>query len=445
MIGKRGWIGWLVLVATIPLLLLLAIVGWQAATQRKATAELSQLKEKLVAANIPIDNSTMQRRFEERTHPEGAKAWEEVTMLCDVLVRSAPKDLPILGEGSLPRKGASGIEWKEAAKVNDFIKEFTPLRKRIAQASSYPKPVWSSGIRFDGYATLLPMLQESRNIVSLLQLDTFDALYQKDNRRALEDLRGMRATIDAFDWDFCAVALMINVAKSETLYMTIHRSMEFDLWNEKELQELGEMLGQARNSETTWKELVLGEQAMIQEAVKDPGRQLQSGLESQSGPWVHRIFPLKASDQLALLKLTQTYLSAVPRASAAHLENAKIMEESWRVAASTGPTNLRLLQPLFMTSYSSLASAFNREEEQRRLLRCALAAKQFQLKKGRWPVSVSDLAEIGLTKEDWTSLAETPFAITPDMDGVTLSSPSQSNPAVRSLFLGYVIDSITLR
>lgn len=60
-------------------------------------------------------------------------------------------------------------------------------------------------------------------------------------------------------------------------------------------------------------------------------------------------------------------------------------------------------------STQAFAAAYTRSYRERRWTRCALAIKQFQLQQERWPTSLEELTQVGLTRSDWMAKPNMPF------------------------------------
>ena len=315
---------------------------------------------------------------------------------------NAMTELPIVGNGEPLRMLEAGAKWQNDALVDDFLKQAQPLFDLIYDAAKYPTPVWQP-MEFRGIGTLLPELQESRQIQRLLQLDFEHAIVHSDTERALRDLRAMQSTADAFDWDMFMVGELVNIALHGLHYGSIQRSLYADVWNDAELEQLMAQVRQPLPLEKRWNNSIETEKAMSLSEVSN----------SRSMPEVE--LAQSAESKLALLRKYAEVQSLANEPLGQLTRGAAELEREWEQRGSQVGADIlaKLFLPPVVASY---AEAFERSERSRRLVLTSLAVKRFHLANDRWPEQLPELSQVGLSPEDWTlpGIGPLGYAIEPD-------------------------------
>ena len=200
-------------------------------------------------------------------------------------------ELPIVGNGKTLRTLEAGAKWEADALVDDFLEQARPLFDLLYDAAKYPTPVWQP-MEFHGIETLLPELQDSRQIQRLLQLDFEHAIVHSDTERALRDLQAMQTTADAYDWNMFLVGQLVNIALHGLHHQSIQRSLYADVWSAEQLEQLMAQVRQPLPLEKSWNATIESEKVMSLSAVSG-SRSLPGEVE----------LALSAESKLALLRM----------------------------------------------------------------------------------------------------------------------------------------------
>ena len=404
---RLKWVG---IVSLVPVVFVVAVLCYLGIQESIAAGELKQKLTNIRQAGEPVDNESLARFFEGMSHKEGTEAWTEILDLSQAVNSSVnyTSKLPIVGQGELPSPLIPGSDWADEALVAEYLKEIRPVLKRLYQADSFPKPVWMP-LAFDGIYTLLPQIQESRSLARFLELDAMHALYHKDSDRALKDIVAMRSVADAFDWRFCLVTNLVNLAHLGLQRNTIERSLAMNVWSEEQLSSLSEQVKQRYDVVDSWRQSFAGERAMAYSFLDNPAKRIA---EMDNNP-IARL-PVLSSTRLALLAAYEELQHCAVAGEAGLLDRTKNVEQqlvSTRFQVSIQNIYLGLLMP----GIQAYASAFDRLETGRRFTLTSIAIKQYQLKNKRWPKSLSELTEVGLMLEDWTTTNHQTFGY--EVDG----------------------------
>ena len=384
---------WIATICLIPMVLFGLFLCYLAYRETMAYRELN---DKLVAirqAGEPIDDESMAKHYEKTTHKEGTEAWTEALELVRSTNAIAGR-LPVVGEGNLPRDFGPGVEWPDEPRVAEFLREVRPLLNKIYIADAFPKPVWMP-IAFDGYFTSQEVLQSTRSLARILELDTSHALFHKEGERALKDIRSLQSVARAFDSEISMVTKMITTAIQSMHKDSINRSLAMAVWNDEQLAELSEQARQPYDVPKAWKSSFVGERALALTAVRD-SRSLARSIGDYNNP-LYRL-PILPSGKLSFLRAFDAALDVSSASTSELVGRAKVAEQTLLQRTSvdflTGP---------FFPAVVSFAEMFDRDEVFRRLTVTSLGVKRFQLLNKRFPKNLPELANLGLMDRDWTT------------------------------------------
>ncbi len=401
---KAFWLRWPFLITVIPLTLLLVAATalgfneWRAAD--RVEAELARIQ----AAGYPVDDASMSRWFLDNASQEGTAQWSELLSL--VTVGSSGfqlEQLPYLGNAPIPAEIVPAGRWDEEPAVAEFLQWMQPVINGIHAAIEYPTPVWQP-IEFRGFATLLEELQNSRNLVRLLSLDVEHALYHGESDRALRSLQAMQGVSDAFDWQACMVADLVNMALRQSYHLMIQRSLVSAPWSEAQLQMLHDRLAVPRDVSKRWRNVVAGERAFLNATLSHASSSGISSSELEGLDWLWRVPTVRESAFAAYRDMEAIGSEGMTGLG----ERAQALARSW-FSSPTGFGQLFLINYLFSPAVESYARAIEREEMSRRLTLTAVAIKRFQLRSGQWPERLDQLQQVGLVPTDWHTVSAGPF------------------------------------
>ncbi len=406
---KSFWLRWPFLLVVIPLALFLVLLVALAIQENQASnrvqVELTQLRQ----AAIPVDDVSMSQWYAENTSRERTADWGEILRL----VESAPGNfgdfdrLPYVGNGERPAEIGAAATWPQEPEVAQFLQWMRPVIDQVRTAAEPPTPVWQP-ISFQGFGTLLPQLQSSRNVVRLLNLDVEHALHHRDSDRALRGLASMRGTADAFDSQTCMVDLMVQIALRQVHHTMIRRSLTVELWDEEQLQQLSEQVGPPTDIASRWQRVIAGERAMMLASLSEPSHWQPVDVSRVAVQWM---FALPSSR----MRLLETYrdMESIGAGGLDGLsQRAAAWERTWAGDGSSPPSMLLTLGQMhrsLLPATADFAAVIEREEDSRRFSQTALAIKRFQLQEQRWPEALRELVQAGLPASDWNTVSAGPF------------------------------------
>ncbi|QDV27486.1 hypothetical protein [Aureliella helgolandensis] len=385
----------------IPLVMILVAACWFAWREWNAAQQFDRALAQLRSEHRVVDNASAEADLRARTHTEGTAAWNRISYRCSNSWTGSLTDrLPHLGNAPQLYPLNAESDWDEASQAGEYLTWMAPLIDEIDAASSYPTPVWQP-ILFDGFSTLLEPLQNSRQIARLLALETEYAIYTSDTKRALRGLRLMKLTADAYDWNNFLVGKLINIALHGMQEQMIRRSLQADIWSLEELVELRSLIAPAEDIQQIWPQLVDSERAMSVEYLAD--RQRTNGRWAGMS-WLSQIPSIRQE----YWRMTERWSTLGSEGLAGLVQRSHQMEDDFAAEARSDVLS-NPIYALLGPAYSSIATAFQRQEDTRRLTLTALGIKQFQMTEKRWPENLSELEAVGLSPTETSTLTEGPF------------------------------------
>ena len=404
---------WLLL---FPLVVLLAVAAYLIISEWSAAKTNRTQFEQWAATGIPYDSATLQKSYDERTHPEGTPDWIEITRLvywgAEV---EAFKQLPYLGnEGQEPANlvpGGKPIDWPGEPLVASYLEEMQPVIDLIEQASEHPTPA-RFPVNFHGIDTLLPHVQNSRKILWLLSLDCDFAYFNQDNKRALRDLSLMKATAEAYDGRECLVSGLVNVALRSMRMGAMRRTLSYCEWTEAELQILRDSLTSPEEVSDRWQDLMLHERAFGLSFVGESPEKLAQSIGLKK--------PFKLFTRHSEVKNTiEGYQRMVDLPIGADVKQ-------WRKQAAaledwaTRTLSSNSLAGMLLPAVGSCFEAEIRNEEERRWTLTAVAIQQFKQQNEKWPTRLAELESVGLKFDDYSDTEQNVFGYEIEGDKVFL-------------------------
>ena len=226
----------------------------------------------------------------------------------------------------------------------------------------------------------------------------------------------MRTTAAAFDWDFCMIAELVEVALRTIHRDAIRQSLAHTDWEPAQLDQLLAQVASEWDVATHWRRTSAGERAMVL-AWLQGGGDMDGMLPRGTAGLPARLLLIPSGTQRYLEHLAefqQLGEGGVPGIAA----RARDWEQG--VFQPNGRQFSDALTALFLPAVAAVAVTYERDELDRRLTRTALGVKRYRTSEGSWPERLSDLAAVGLEPKDWTALQAGPFGYKIEGKGVVL-------------------------
>ena len=377
-------------IVLIPIALVILVIGYLALTEAIAWRENRAAIFSLHNELNPLAPEFALQKYDKDYSSAGTIAWNRVFDLSSGPVRSRlSKTLAYIAPGNVPEDFGGEKPWKPDQDTIEYCQSIKPLLMQIDKASKFETPVWEP-IFFNGPQTLLPFVQEWRQVQRIVELDFAVAVAQRDAERAMVDLRRMRAIEKAADTNNFTVSGLVEIAIMGMRNDVLLLSLTADLWSENQLKQIAELLSEKFDFNNRYVKIVENERANLASYV-----QFYSDDLGLVAPSMKQALLL---DALKPLSITYDNFSS------------KVQEKR-----SERPTEII---GDFLHSWSidspQLLEAYRRPEVERRFVATALGIKSYQLKYKAWPKSLNVLSEIGLNATTWSELDGKPFGYTFD-------------------------------
>ena len=339
-------------------LMLVAIVLTFAWREIAAARELNEDRRRVRRAGRPVDRESLAAWYRSQTSTEGTVEWSEILSLASSQFISNRMQL-FQKESMDPPFPVGSPEYYDHLK--DFLQEVQPLIERIRAVGTLKKPVWIP-IQFDEY---WDRLYASRSVLQLLSLEFESAVHEGDSPRAIQSLETMLDSIAAFDCNLGSISTHLSMGHRHTLYDSITKSLEVDLWDEAQLVSLKEMIRP------------LDLNAVWQKVLDVDGSQLTS--DSPRG--LVDFVPLPSVKKQMFDQLQQS------RSLVKH--GYRGLRGLWKRHATDSATGYWWSNQQSM--FGEMAQVFLRLEDHRRLTMAAIELKRFSLEKNRLPTDLREL------------------------------------------------------
>jgi hypothetical protein len=245
--------------------------------------------------------------------------------------------------------------------LKDFLREVQPLIERIRAVGTLKKPVWIP-IQFDEY---WDRFYASRYVLQLLSLEFESAVHEGDSPRAIQSLETMLDSIAAFDWYLGSISTHLSMGHRHTLYYSITKSLEVDLWDEAQLVSLKEMIRP------------LDLNAVWQKILDVDGSQLSSDS------------PRGLVDYVPLPSVKKQMFDQLQQSRRLVKDGYRGLRGLWKRHATDAATGYWWSNQQSM--FGEMAQVFLRLEDHRRLTMAAIELKRFSLEKNRLPTDLREL------------------------------------------------------
>lgn len=369
---------WIGLVAAI----LVTLIGMLIAEEWLASRTFHRRLQEYRNQGLLVDKPSMEAHYIATTSPEHSREWVELGNHFGerTLVEFADNAVfPYFSDAITPASALAGKSWPQGPQVRDFLQHLQPLLDRVHRvADQTQQPIWCP-IHFQGWATLLPNLQESRAIPRILSLDFDEALFAKDRLRAMRDLQSMHATAEAYHADLYSISDLVYLVNRSRVDEAIFHGMQASIWHSEDLLHMRTLVGPPRDRFERWAIVQEMEMSASLESLK--AGQLANVNQVGLGQWLLDLPSIRLrflDDAMRWRNLDQATIVSLARNPA---EVAKFH------------SHFGLLASHIISPGMEFAKAVLRTEEQRRLALTAISIKQYQLQHGTFPTSLAQLLD----------------------------------------------------
>ncbi len=389
--------------AVIPPLAVFAILALGYWREHRTAIALQANFASLVDRNEPIGNATLTQVFDSRTTRTTTDQWAGIVASSSALVGKFEG----LSEPSLGELVPPGNPWTGETLANQISQEAQVVLDQFRSLSVDDKPTWQP-LLFDSVMTLLPELQDSRNVRTILSNEFRVAYHAGEHQRAVDALQMMLKLENAFDWQFCLVEASVRITRRQQRYELIRDSLGEDFWREQDLNQLLVQLRGTENLDQRWHRLLAGERAMILSAL----RIAESG-NLESAGMINNVnftpFGIAPTHQAVILRVMQKMQSSAGIGTGQHVRDAQDYQwypRYWDTEMNQfSVTSMPLafgdeVGEYYLPAIQAASDAFARSDENRRMTITAVGIKLFEVIENQWPSSLAELSRVGIANHE---------------------------------------------
>ena len=407
-------------ISLIPLLLILGLV---AASLISWGLNQQKLRQR-IAASQSLKDATQAgysvSAYESATSKEQTERWKRILDAGDYLSGRPYMALIKKQEDDEYQLVPQGDDWVLAAPVERLATEAEPVLAEIdLLLNEVDKPIWLP-IQFSGYSTLLPEVQESRNIATLVRHDFQNAFHQGDTDRAMKDLQRLELFFgDALVEPQYIVTCLARQASQRIRFELIRKSLAHEFWTEPQLEQLDKMLARPFDADRAWQGAILSE---ANEAFHLAGQhRFADGGDSKAfaKDWISPAPSGLLTYVAHIEKIAQTQnVGTLQHVRNVMDINAEFFRRQGRSDSSLGSTDRLVQMPIvdaaqffnnLMPSFEVVARQFMNLAGERRWTRTAVALKRYQVKFGEFPDSLEALSKLNYPKNETEDINRSSF------------------------------------
>lgn len=396
--GKRGPRGCLIygiiLFLGLPFLLLAIGALIFFGRERSARSELNARIDEIRRQGLPVDNRSMQDYHERLTTDEHTEEWIAILdELTGEEFSESCKGVPIF-DGQIEEQIPSpGEEWAAERTTRRFMAKWFRVHDRISRLSrdqlkEGAKPI-RFPIKFESVATLLPHTQNMRQAARLLLLRTQLAIHDRDSSSVRRGIEALIGNAELLRGEPILVSQLVSLAIDGMAMNTLQSAIRHNVLEQDDLERLLDLMRGRFDLTDAWQVSMQGERAMMLPIFDDPG--------SVSGESIPNI-PGRSRDALYYMDYIDGALAA-PTEDFDKFMAALNEQEEFLQQLSVGSVFQRLdsvLTNMMAPATAAGGSAFVRQATQHRIAAMAIGIRLYEMKHGRFPSSLEDLAEFQL-------------------------------------------------
>jgi len=372
---------WLVMLSPVVLVILISVAAvWH---HYHLDSQIEAELKKISDAGAPVTPADLADRYRLPADAVDRTAeWLAVMEQVKQLVQDPDyKALPIIGTGesAIPKPGQP---WTDKQVVDQLMADAEPAFAEIEQLAQQPGAVRFPRKFEQGFALLLPNVQELRNIARMLSLRARWQVYQGDSAGAAESLIAMRRTADTIQHDPILVSHLVRIAILSMMQKDVVELMPHANWNDEQLKRWQDEL---LTGDTLHRDLVRameGERVMGNLAFDDP---------SAISPDIPATFSVtRRADQLYYLQTFDRLIAASEESHAEAIKTQEAIENE--MAAQSGLQRLRhAMTIMILPAMSASTKASGRVTAGQRVVAALIACRRYKLATGQWPTKLDDL------------------------------------------------------
>jgi len=372
--------------------------------ETRSWARTQTILEQCKLRKEPVDDSSLENWYSDRTFSEGFELWNEICRLSpnsqfpSRYLLSIPSD-------EFPTSLNPDRDWKDKERIRSYLGHHQPILEMLDRAEGCPKPI-RFPTAFDGYPTLLSFVQNAQAIQQLVRLDLEYASHSRNTTRALMDLLRMRTVEQSLDAPLSVVWKLLQLQLLSNRLSALGRSLSYSAWSDEELRVLEDESRVAVLTSDAWKSTFLGERAMyLVEIHRKSPSWLTTDPTTTGFP-----SPLLPSGEQLILDYFQKILdlgTLDPEEITGYSLDSLNPSSSTKSRLSLDRVHENISQ--IHGSVDALIRAMHQCKELRNLVRIAIALRRYDHLHSHWPRNLRELESLGLKSQDYSTRSGNAF------------------------------------
>ncbi len=402
---SRKLLGCVLLLFGFPLFLCGGLATWWFGREAIDRAELDRRLAALVDRGMPVGNESLARFRAQHTEPENAQRW---MVLLEKLESKeyleSTTGVPIVGD--VPEEELLAPKplqpWKHEAEAREFLDAWSQLSTELHLLAEGSGPV-RTHIEFESFSTLLPYVQACRQAARLLALEHQLAVSEGDGKQCYHSLMAIFGTARTIEGDPLLVSQLVRYAVASIGIDSLRQSLAADLLSEQQLREIDQQLAAFDGYSQSFEIGIAGERAMALAVFDDP-----SSLHEPVPPFHRSADALAALDLFAKAEaIAAQNLEPTEFLKALETYEAEVQQEF----QDAGPLRKfdTMMTSLMFPAVGPYGKAALRTAMNVRLARLAIGVRLYQKKFDRWPPSLGDLKDVGISESQFRPSGGKPF------------------------------------
>lgn len=375
-------------------LLALGLLLWYG-RESSGRSRLKARIDSLSKQGDPVDNSSVESYYKNRTSPENTDAWLAVlNTISSADFKASTKGVPYIGiDVELPVLTSDG--WEEEEVSLAFLERWKSLHAEVLRLSIDAKPV-RFPIVFDSFATLLPQTQNSRDVARVLQLQGRVGLRARDSAVVRDAIDGLLGLSRVNAGEPFLVSQLVSMAIDGVAIGLLKDAIQHDALSESDLLVLLPKVLASTTIGKEWQTTIAGERGTALPVFIDPNKAKAMGVMSLPGRSRDAIFFIELMQEVSEIP-TEDFVEF--QSKLAEIESKlKKANQSW----FSKYDNFLTLQ--ITPACNAAGEAFIRRALQHRIAALAIGIRLYEDRKGKLPASLNDLSELPM---DLKALAPT--------------------------------------
>ena len=302
------------------------------------------------------------------------------------------RGVPVVGVTDDDADYVYGQPYPYDDQVRQFLDQWAELREEIHDITEGTGPIWTE-IQMDSFNTLLPYVQSSRSVATLLSLEFEDALRRDDRRQAFGSMMALLGVARALEREPLIISQLVVIAVHSMGLERLKVAIEHDLFDDVQLKKILEQLRAFDDFGSRYRLAIVGERAMSQ-PVFDNLQRLGEDVGMPAGGFNQR--PIDALASLEIMEkaesITTDNLSDffIQTAALDSDFNQQFQQAGWLRRLETIVTSLT------GPALGAAGKAFVRSAMENRIAKIGIGLRLFEKRHDRWPASLDELSAADL-------------------------------------------------